>query len=507
MQQTDSLVIAYDLGTGGLKASVFTSSGEIVASTFEPYPTHYPTINHQEQAPDDWWRAIVRSTKRLTSSEIESSRIVALSISGHSLGVVPIGKGGELLRDKTPIWSDARATDQAEQFFESVNYQRWYETTGCGFPPACYSIFKIMWYKKFEPDMYGQIEKIIGTKDYCNYRFTGRLCTDYSYASGSGAYDLREWRYREDYIEAAGLDSDIFPEIIDSDAIVGKITTQAAAETGLSEDVTIVCGGVDNSCMALGAKGVEESRVYTSLGSSAWIAIVSSEPVIDFQYKPYVFAHLIKGMYTSATSIFSAGSSLQWVRNVLCADLVKEEKSGGEDAYNVMSRMANNSPVGANGVLFNPSLAGGSMLEPTPFMQGAFTGLKLGNTREDIVRATMEGIALNLRIALDVLNPQIEQMLMVGGGAKSGVWMDIFANCYNMTIEKSNIDQEAASLGAAALALKGVGIWNDYTLIDSIHRCEKFYKPQTEVADRYNEVLTRFKALTDSIATQRFTIR
>ncbi len=506
MHKTDSLVIAYDLGTGGLKTSLFTTEGEIIASTFKPYATHYPTLNRQEQSPEDWWEAIVLSTKRLTT-QVESSRIVALSISGHSLGVVPIGKNGELLRDKTPIWSDARATAQADTFFTKTDYEEWYTSTGAGFPPACYSIFKIMWYKEHEREMYDQIDKVIGTKDYCNYRFTGRLCTDFSYASGSGAYDLKGWDYRADYIEAAGLNSEIFPEIINSDAIVGTLTPQAALQTGLSQSVAVICGGVDNSCMALGAKGIEESRVYTSLGSSAWIAMVSHQPIVDFKRKPYVFAHVIKGMYASATCIFSAGSSLQWVRNVLCRDLLDAEKSGGEDAYNAISREVATSPIGSNGVLFNPSLAGGSMLEPTPLMQGAFTGLKLSNSRADIVRATMEGIALNLRVALNVFKeyyPSLDQMLMVGGGAKSAVWMDIFASCYAMTIEKSNIDQEAASLGAAALALKGVGLWSDYRQIDNIHKCESKYQPSAEAVEKYDEVLSRFKALSLSIAEGNF---
>lgn len=95
-----------------------------------------------------------------------------------------------------------------------------------------------------------------------------------------------------------------FPEIIPSDGIVGEITREASEATGLPVGVKVVCGGVDNSCMALGAKGTAEGRMYTSLGSSAWIALVSAHPVLDFTYKPYVFAHVIKGMYASATCIF-----------------------------------------------------------------------------------------------------------------------------------------------------------------------------------------------------------
>lgn len=501
----DKLVIAYDLGTGGLKTSLFASSGQIIKSVFVPYETLHPQSGWQEQAPEDWWKAIVASTRRLLAeTDINTNHIQALAISGHSLGVVPIGTNGQLLRETTPIWSDMRATAQADAFFEDINYEEWYMSTGNGFPPACYSIFKLMWYKQQEPEMYARIHQVIGTKDYCNFRLTGRLCTDFSYASGSGVFDLENWDYRDAYIQAAGISSSIFPELLPSNAIIGTLTPEAARETGLPEHVQVVCGGVDNSCMALGAKGIKDSRIYTSLGSSAWIALVADKPVLDFQHKPYVFAHVIKGMYASATCIFSAGTSQQWVRNLCCQDLLNAERQGGEDAWTAINRLVEASAPGANGILFNPSLAGGSMLEPTPLMTGAFTGIKLEHTRGDILRATQEGIALNLRIALDLLRsyqPDIERMLVVGGGAKSAVWMQIFADIYQLPIEKTSIDQEAASLGAAALAFKGIGVWKDYTIIDTLHRVEKEYQPLPENKAVYEEALLSFRRLTNYIAT------
>ena len=498
-------VISYDLGTGGIKASLFNRNGEALHSVFIPYPTAYPQPGWQEQAPEDWWQAIIRSTRHLLDkTKIDKNEITALAISGHSLGVVPIGKDGSLLQVATPIWSDRRASSEAETFFNRIDYKEWYETTGNGFPPECYSVFKIMWYKKHFPEQYEVTDKIIGTKDYCNYRFTGRLCTDYSYASGSGVFDLKTWNYKEEYVQASGIRPDIFPEILDSDTIVGTITPEASLETGLPEHVRVICGGVDNSCMALGSKGIKPSRIYTSLGSSAWIALVSKNPVLDFDKKPYVFAHVIKGMYASATCIFSAGSSLQWVRNTICPDLLSAEEQGGEDAYIAMNKLAETSAPGANGLLFNPSLAGGSSIEPSPDMTGAFTGLRLGNTRADLIRATMEGIALNLRIALDLFrkyHASFSEMLFVGGGTKSDFWMQLFADIYELEIQKTNIGQEAASLGAAALALKGTGLWNSYEKIDTLHQEQQRFRPDPRHQATYRKVLDNFKALADSIAS------
>ena len=126
---------------------------------------------------------LVESTRRLlTGGNVNSEDIMVLSISRHSLGGVPVDESGKLLREKTPIWSDKRAIKEADSFLNKIDYNDWYLMTGNGFPPTCYSLFKILWYRNNEPDMFKRIHRVIGTKDYCNFKLTGRICTDYSYA-------------------------------------------------------------------------------------------------------------------------------------------------------------------------------------------------------------------------------------------------------------------------------------------------------------------------------------
>ncbi|MGE5604837.1 MAG: FGGY family carbohydrate kinase, partial [Bacteroidota bacterium] len=265
-------IIAYDLGTSGNKASLYDIDGNCLAAAFVPYVTYYPQVGWHEQSPNDWWNAVVESTHQLLArSGIDKESIECLAISGHSLGAVPIGKNGDLLRKTTPIWSDMRAEQEAKVFFNKIAETDWYLTTGNGFPAALYTIFKIKWYQKNEPEMFGKIFKILGTKDYINYKLTGQIKTDYSYASGSGIYSLKNWRYDEKLIDASGIPEEIFPDIVASTHVLGELKKEAADVLGLNNKVKVVCGGVDNSCMALGAKNVEEGRVYTSLGSSSWI--------------------------------------------------------------------------------------------------------------------------------------------------------------------------------------------------------------------------------------------
>jgi xylulokinase len=489
-------IIAYDLGTGGNKASLYEQNGQCVASTFVPYDTLYPQAGWHEQRPRDWWQAVVESTTRLLAETgVDTHAILACGISGHSLGCVPLDQAGRLLRETTPIWSDSRAVDQTRAFFEKVDEAQWYQTTGNGFPAPLYTVFKVMWYRDHEPDMFRNIDTVIGTKDFINYRLTGRIVTDYSYASGSGVYDLLQWDYSDRLIEAGGLPRSIFPAIVPSTEVLGELTADAAEALGLPRTVKVVAGGVDNSCMALGARNIKDGRVYNSLGSSSWIPVCSANPLLDAQTRPYVFTHVIPGLFTSALSIFSSGTSFQWVRDQLCQNLVAQAQREGRDPYEVMTDLAARSPVGANHLLFNPSLGGGTSLDASINIRGAFLGLDLRHTQADLIRAAMEGITMGLRLALDALQkltPLSDEILVVGGGSRSLLWRQIYADVYNLKIIKTTVDQQAAALGAAALAAVGTGLWPDFDIIDDIHQIESVIPPIPEHVRVYERLLPIF---------------
>ena len=483
-------IIAYDLGTGGVKASLYDESANTLAKTFVEYSTSYPAADRHEQNPAHWWDSVVESTKLLLAESGNRGEDVAcIALSGHSLVAVPIDKDGNTLLDGVPIWSDVRATAEVAEFFQKVDPQEWYMTTGNGFPAPCYSVFKLMWMKKHQPEVFSRIYMVLGSKDYINFKLTSKFFTDHSYASGTGAYDLIERSMSVPLLDAAGLPPEIFPKLVESSYMIGNLTAASAEELGLSETTVVACGGVDNACMALGAVGEGEGNCYTSLGSSSWIAVNSVKPILDPVRKPYVFAHIAPGMFTSAFSIFSGGSSLRWTRDNICRDL------DTEDAYLKMSEMAQSVPIGSGGVLFNPSLAGGTSQDKSPHIRGAFLNLSLGTTREEMVRATMEGIALNLKMSLQNLKEQVtlaDEMLFCGGGSQSPFWMQMFADIFEMAILKTNIDQDAASVGAAGIGFVALGLWADYGNIPKLHQTERKTMPITENAEQYARIFPKF---------------
>lgn len=485
-------LISYDLGTGGVKASLYDGALHTLAKSFIEYETVYPGPDMHEQRPEDWWTGVVHSTRVLLErSGTAPSEIACVALSGHSLVSVPVDARNRVLQAQVPIWSDTRAQAEAAAFFTRIPERDWYMATGNGFPAPCYSIFKLMWLKAHEPELFARVHRVLGSKDYINFRLTGQIATDWSYASGTGAYDLKAGRMRPDFLEAAGLPADLFPTPDAPHRIVGTVTGEAARETGLCAGTPVACGGVDNACMALGAVGPVPGRVYTSLGSSSWIPVNSAQPVLDAEKRPYVFAHIQEGLFTSAFSIFAGGSSLRWARETLCRDIADDGR-----AYQIMDGWAEQVPLGSNGIFFNPSLAGGTSQDKSIHIRGAFVGLHLGTTREDMIRAVMEGITLNLRLSLEALGAHTAlsgPLLICGGGSRSPFWMQMFADVFGREIVKSNIDQDAASIGAAAIAARAVGLWRDYGGIDGLHQIERRCAPDPDRAARYEALFPVFR--------------
>lgn len=491
------LILAFDLGTGGNKATLFDAEGNCLASTFVEYQTHYPHLGWHEQSPESWFQAVVSSTKQLLNeTNVNRNDIVGLAISGHSLGSVPLDRQGRLLREQTPIWSDCRAEEEAKRFFEKIAPQDWYQITGNGFSPPHYTIFKILWYQKHEPEMFKKVDRIVGTKDYINYRLTGRLATDPGYASGCGVWNLRNGQYDPDLLKLSGLDPSLFPEVIASTDIVGTLTSQAAKELGLSSNLAVVCGSVDNSCMALGAGNTKRGRMYASFGSSSWIALASDKLVLDEKSQPYVFAHVIPNFYTIALALFSSGTTFRWLKENLCNDLRRESEKTGRNIYELMIDEAKKAPIGSHGLIMNPNFAGGATHDHCPGMRGGFLHLDLSHTRADMIRSTMEAIAFGMKYILDSLGKEMtceNHMTVVGGGSLSSFWRQIYADVMNITLEKTNIDLNAASLGAAALAALGTGIWKSFDIIDEIVNVTERTEPQPQMVQRYLEFYEKFK--------------
>lgn len=459
-------VLAFDLGTSSVKASVYDLNGKEQKSAVTTYRTYVGNDGKSEQYPQDWWSAVCR----LSSAIVEYQHtIIGIALSGHSMGVVPVDREGNLLLQSVPIWNDSRAVEEMKLFFSIVDKESWYQETGCGLTSQLYPLFKLARLRRLHPEIYDRTCCFLGTKDYINMKMTGHLCTDHSDASGSGAYSLEKRKRISDYFDVMSLDIRKMPEIVSSCELIGRLQPAAAEQMGLQAGIKVFAGGVDNACMCLGAGCFQTNRAYVSLGTSAWVAAVSDKPKTNSASGIYTFAHCIDGLFIPAVGILSAGSSQSWVMDQLFS-------GNSEHAYDLMEKLAQQAPEGANDTVFVPTLAGGNAVEPASNIKGNFMNISLHTTRADLCRAVYEGISCELALCYENLQKIVdihEPLLITGGGTKSDFWMSVIAQMMGVRICRAENARNTATYGAAALALVGSGVWKDYSMLNYTD-CESF---------------------------------
>jgi xylulokinase len=468
-------ILAHDLGTTGDKATLFGSEGGLLASEFSPYPTHYPKTGWAEQDPEQYWQAFCRSTRDLLEkTRTPPAEIAAVAFSGQMMAALPVDREGRALRNSI-IWADLRSTSQAEALGKRIDADRVYRISGHRLSPS-YSAAKIMWIKENEPDIYKRAHKFLHAKDYLAGRLTGAVFTDYSDASGMNLLDITALQWSAEVLEAAGIDSGKLPDIVESTEVVGKITGEAAAASGLLSGTPVVIGGGDGACATCGAGVVSENQAYIYLGTSTWMAVASTKPILDPAKRTFTFCHFLKGLYFPAGTMQAGGGSYQWFKNTL-GDA--EEHAAGEagiDAYEILNLKAEEAPCGSGGLLFLPYLMGERSPLWNPQARACFIGLTMVHTKKHIIRSVLEGVAFNMRMIFEAFQEQgvkSARMRLIGGGARSRLWRSIFADVLEIPVARLNFIEEATSVGAAIAGGVGVGLFSSIREADRlVHETE-----------------------------------
>ena len=458
-------ILAHDLGTTGNKATLIDSAGRPVAATFEGYATSYPHPNWAEQDAADWERALMVCTQRLLAqSGIEPGQVAAVSFSGHMQGALAVDAHGAPLRPAI-IWADQRAVLQAERM-AIAGSERVYRLSGHRVSPA-YTAAKVMWLKDNQPDLYGRIAFILQPKDYAALLLTDVYATDYSDASGTQVFDLRERRWSDELLSAFELRRDIFPPAHPSTAVIGKVTPRAARASGLLAGTPVVIGGGDGACATVGSAVVRAGDAYTYIGSSSWMALSTAEPMFDPQQRLVNFAALDPALYFSLGNMQAAGGAFDWLERLL------REEGAPDGRHAALDALAAQAPPGAGGVLCLPYLLGERSPHWNPRARAAFVGLAMSHGRAEMARAVLEGVAFNMRWILDVLRGTvgpagIRSMRVIGGGMRSALWRQIVADVYGMALSRPQLDSAATSLGAAIAGGIGVGLFPDFGVVERL---------------------------------------
>ncbi|MBE5758824.1 MAG: xylulokinase [Clostridiales bacterium] len=487
-------LIAHDLGTSGNKATLYGLDGKLYASSLYEYPTYYPGVNYVEQNPADWWEAVCKSTITLMEKAgVTASDIGGVSFSAQMMGCLLVDKDGEPLRPMI-IWADQRSTKQADFLEKELGQQFIYKTTGHRISPA-YSLEKLMWVRDNEPDVYKKAAKVLHAKDYIIYKLTGNFVTDYSDAGGMNLFDMTKRTWSPAIIAATGIRADLLPEVHPSSDIAGTITKEAAAACGLLEGTPVVIGGGDGSCATVGAGVARLGKTYCSMGSSAWISTAANEPFFDPEMRTFNWIHLDPSLYTPNGTMQTAGYSYSWVKNNLCDPELLEAAEKGISPYQLINKLAEKSPAGANNLLFLPYLLGERSPRWNPNTKGCFLGLTLTSTRNDMIRSVLEGVGYNMKVILDVINSKfpVEDIMMIGGGARGMEWLQMLADIWQRKLIVPEYIEEATSLGAAIACGVGIGAFPDFKVVEEFNKPARTIEPNPENFAVYEKLFGIFE--------------
>ncbi len=487
-------IMALDLGSSGIKVTLFDNQSHILGSSYKEYNTWYPGLNMTLQSPTEWWEYFCNASKELLESTNTSpDEIACVAPSGQMSALIPLDKDGKLLMDPCIIWADMRTTEQVKRIAKDMGGQdKVYEMTGIGLTEETFTGYKIAWYKENMPEEFSKTTLYLQPKEYIGFKLTGNTATDFSDASESAMMDIKNKTWSDEMLKHIGISKDVLPEIKRSTDLLGHVTAEAAIASGLKEGTPVCVGGGDVSIAAAGAGIGAPGSAYLYIGSGSWVGISSQKPLLDYQNKIACLCSLTGDSYVPHLVGFSGGLSHLWARDLInTIDYLNDKIS-----YDDIEKLAVSSGVGAHGLIFLPYLRGGGAPTQNINARGSFVGLEISHNYGDLCRSIMEGVAFILREMLEILDrtngEKITDIKLIGGGAKSPIWRQIIADVIQKPICCTSMKQEANTWGAAMCGGICAGLWKDFDEAQNLVTIESVNEPNPDVKPIYDRLYKNF---------------
>lgn len=490
-------LLGHDVGTSGDKAVLITTDGQLVASDIEPYPTHYPKPLHAEQDPDEMWRAVGATTKRLLDQTgIQPKDVLALSFSSQMVNAILLDHEAKPLRPAIS-WLDGRAVEEADMVMRKLGGPKIFALlvgvaiTGKDLLP------KYLWLKRNEPDLYSKASNIVDVSGYILYRATGRMVYERSTASVTGFLNLKNKTWDTTLMRFFGVDKAKFPELVSSHEKVGGLTKEAASATGLMEGTPVIAGTGDAMAVAVGSGAVLEGEGHLCLGTSGFVGIVTSKRKTGRQGIATIqSADLGKLLLIGETE--TCGECLKWAARELY------QMQPGPQAYAHMDQIVAATEPGSGGLIFAPWMYGERSPVADECVRASFINLGANHSRDQMTRAIYEGVAYNLTWILETLEKRFgfrpNPIRVLGGGAKGLPWLQMIADISGRTLETVPYPRETAAVGAALLAAVGMGIYPSIETLKEVVPTGEIVEPAPDPPQVYNELYQAFKRIYPSLS-------
>lgn len=497
-------LLGLDIGTSGCKASIIDFSGNCLAQAHLEYPLISLQPGWQEIDPERVWQS-VRQVIGQVVSEVKVSNpadpIRAISVSSFGEAVIAIDPDGHPLGNSM-IYIDNRGQQEAAELESKLGSDKVLSITGTTILPM-YSICKIMWLKKHQPDLYRKTWKFLLFADYILFRLGARACTDYSLAARTMAFDIIKKQWSSEILDCTGIDRDKFGDPIQSGTIVGEVSRSDAADLGLPAGTLLVSGGHDQPCAALGAGAVHSSQAVDGLGTTECITPAFGQPILTQAMAENFFAcvpHVVPDMYVTYAFSFTSGSLLKWYRDHWGRSDVEEAARQGVNAYDLIIEraLAGSGDSTASPLFVLPHFAGAA----TPYMDaaalGAIVGLTINTQPEAIVKAILEGMTFEIMVNVERLAKagiQVDDLVTVGGLARSEPFLQLKASMMGKKVTILHVS-EAGTLGVAILAGTASGVYRNLDdAIAQLVRRKKVFYPDARLHEQYLDQFETYKRI------------
>jgi xylulokinase len=469
------------VGSQGTNTALYSVDGTLVASAYEGYDVSFPQPGWAEQDPRAWTRALHSTIARVLRSVAEGpSAVKGVSFGSQLDGMVACDSNGEPLRDAM-IWMDRRAEAQAASLASRISPKDFYHHVGANLDSS-HAVFKALWIRDHEPEVFAKATRLMPPGSYVLYEAAGVCAVDYSNASSLALLDPRTRTWSQPILDAAGIASNMLPDLAPGTQAIGPVTASFAAATGLSPDTAVVVGCGDEMAATLGAGVFAPGEVCDVVGTAEPVCAVSAEPREDPTMLVECHPHADPDGWLLENPGFVSGGNLRWWRDQFCPVEQAAEARGEGDAYDALTRLAAGVAPGAEGLTFLPCMQGAMAPEWNGAARGVFYGLSLAHTKAHLTRALLEGSAFALRDILEAMRNaglQVRRLTIVGGGAKGALWRQIKADVTGLPV-RVPVSVETTATGAAILAAVGAGL---YANVASAASAFVAYQPEEHQPD------------------------